>query len=268
MIMSRIARILLTLVALVGATATARGQMFPERRHIRSGNEHYEEQRMADAQKEYLAALLKDTLSVEAHFNLGDALYATGDYAAAEEQFAKVAQMKGATPEQRATAHYNLGNAQFQQQKLQEALGSYKESLKLRPEDLEAKFNYAYTKELLKEQEQNQEQNQDQQQQNQNQNQNQNQDQNQEQNKDNSQGDNEQQQQPNEPEEGDGEQQPEPQEPQGDNPQPSEQPQAERPEPRPESQQMLDAVQAAEDKTREKVDEKRAVGVAASGKNW
>lgn len=262
--MSRIARILLVLVALVGATATARGQMFPERRHIRSGNEHYEEQRMADAQKEYLAALLKDTLSVEAHFNLGDALYATGDYAAAEEQFAKVAQMKGATPEQRASAHYNLGNAQFQQQKLQEALGSYKESLKLRPEDLEAKFNYAYTKELLKEQEQNQEQNQDQQQQNQNQNQ----DQNQEQNKDNSQGDNEQQQQPNEPEEGDGEQQPEPQEPQGDKPQPSEQPQAERPEPRPESQQMLDAVQAAEDKTREKVDEKRAVGVAPSGKNW
>lgn len=260
--MSRIARILLTLVALVGATATARGQMFPERRHIRSGNEHYEEQRMADAQKEYLAALLKDSLSVAAHFNLGDALYATGDYASAEEQFARVAQMEGATPEQRASAYYNLGNAQFQQQKLQEALGSYKESLKLRPEDLEAKFNYAYTKELLKEQEQNQDQNQNQDQQQQNQNQNQNQ------NKDNSQGDNEQQQQPNEPEEGDGEQQPEPQEPQGDKPQPSEQPQAERPEPRPESQQMLDAVQAAEDKTREKVDEKRAVGVAPSGKNW
>lgn len=257
---------MLVLVALVGATATARGQMFPERRHIRKGNEHYQEQRMADAQKEYLAALLKDSLSVAAHFNLGDALYATGDYASAEEQFARVAQMEGATPEQRASAYYNLGNAQFQQQKLQEALGSYKESLKLRPEDLEAKFNYAYTKELLKEQEQNQDQNQNQDQQQQNQNQNQNQDQ--DQNKDNSQGDNEQQQQPNEPEEGDGEQQPEPHEPQGDKPQPTEQPQAERPEPRPESQQMLDAVQAAEDKTREKVDEKRAVGVAASGKNW
>ncbi|MBO5661456.1 MAG: tetratricopeptide repeat protein [Tidjanibacter sp.] len=265
--MSRIARILLVVVALVGATATARGQMFPERRHIRKGNEHYEGQRMADSQKEYLAALLKDTLSVAANFNLGDALYATGDYAAAEEQFARVAQMEGATPEQRASAYYNLGNAQFQQQKLQEALGSYKESLKLRPEDLEAKFNYAYTKELLKEQEQNQDQNKDQnQQQNQDQNQQQNQDQNQDQNRDNSEGENDQQQQPNEPEEGEGEQQP--QNPEGDKPQPSEQPQAERPEPRPESQQMLDAVQAAEDKTREKVDEKRAVGVAASGKNW
>ena len=259
--MSRIARILLVVVALVGATATARGQMFPERRHIRKGNEHYEGQRMADSQKEYLAALLKDTLSVAANFNLGDALYATGDYAAAEEQFARVAQMEGATPEQRASAYYNLGNAQFQQQKLQEALGSYKESLKLRPEDLEAKFNYAYTKELLKEQEQNQDQNQNQQQ-----NQDQNQQQNQDQNRDNSEGENDQQQQPNEPEEGEGEQQP--QNPEGDKPQPSEQPQAERPEPRPESQQMLDAVQAAEDKTREKVDEKRAVGVAASGKNW
>lgn len=255
--MSRIARILLVVVALVGATATARGQMFPERRHIRKGNEHYEGQRMADSQKEYLAALLKDTLSVAANFNLGDALYATGDYAAAEEQFARVAQMEGATPEQRASAYYNLGNAQFQQQKLQEALGSYKESLKLRPEDLEAKFNYAYTKELLKEQEQNQ---------NQQQNQDQNQQQNQDQNRDNSEGENDQRQQPNEPEEGEGEQQP--QNPEGDKPQPSEQPQAERPEPRPESQQMLDAVQAAEDKTREKVDEKRAVGVAASGKNW
>ena len=42
------------------------------------------------------------------------------------------------------------------QQKLQEALASFKESLKLNPGDLEAKFNYAYTKAMLDNQQNNQ----------------------------------------------------------------------------------------------------------------
>ena len=65
------------------------------------------------------------------------------------------------TDDERAQAFYNLGNAQFKQQKYKEALESYKQSLRLNPSDQEAKYNYAYTKRLLQKQ-QNEDQNKDQ----------------------------------------------------------------------------------------------------------
>ena len=257
--------IVLLIVALAVSVASY-GQKYPERRHIRGGNGLYERQRFADAEKSYRKALQRDSLSVEGAFNLGDTHYATENFAAAEEQFRKVAERKeGVSDAQRAAAYYNLGNAQFQQQKLDEALESYKQSLKLNPSDLEAKFNYAYTKALKDQQEQNQDN-----QQNQNNNQNQQQDgKNDQQQNDKNQQNNQDQQQPEGQQGQDDQQQPE--EPQGDKPKPSEQgEQQQQPQagPSKENEQLLNAVQAAEDKTRDKVDAEKVVGVARSGKNW
>ncbi|MBO5805748.1 MAG: tetratricopeptide repeat protein [Tidjanibacter sp.] len=240
----------LMLVVLLGICGPAYGQMFPERRHIRKGNRLYEEQRMDEAQKSYREALQRQPNSVEATFNLGDSQYAKGEYEAAESTFADLLESDKVDDNIKAKAYFNRGNAQFQQQKLSEALESFKESLRLNPADLEAKYNYAYTKKLIEQQENNQNQQQDQQQQNQDQNKDQNQDQNSNNNDD--------------------EQQPEqPEQPEGDKPDPSEGSEP-RPEegPSPESEQLLNAVQAAEDKTREKIDAEKAVGVARSGKNW
>lgn len=257
------------IVALVLGVGVARAQQFPERRHVREGNSLYERQRFADAERSYRKALQKDSLSVEGAFNLGDTHYATGNFAAAEEQFRKVAERtEGVSDKQKADAYYNLGNAQFQQQKLQEALESYKQSLRLDPANLESKFNYVYTKELLKQQEQ--QNNQDQQQNNQ-----QNQDQQQNQNDQQQQQDNNQQQQPEENKGDNGQQndkeQQQPEQPEGEKPKPSEgAEQGEQPQagPSKESEQVLNAVQAAEDKTRDKVEGEKVVGVARSGKNW
>lgn len=246
------------LAVMLCVSYVAQGQQFPERRHVRKGNSLYGEQRMEEAQKEYRTALQRDSLSVEARFNLGDAQYAMGDFEAAENSFrGLVERNERMTPEQKAKAYFNLGNAQFQQQKLQEALDSYKESLKLHPEDLEAKFNYAYTKAMMQDQQQNQNQNQNQNQQQQQQNQNNNEQNNQQQ----------QEQQSPEQQQPEGEQ---PEEPEGNKPEPSEagDEREQQAAPRPESEQMLDAVQAAEDKTRDKVDAERAVVVGRSGKNW
>lgn len=263
--MNRAVKYLLLLLTLCVASA-AYGQKYPERRHVRKGNRLYEEQRMEEAQREYRSALQKEAQSVEAKFNLGDSQYAMGDFEGAANTFTELLEKyPDLSPEVKAKTHYNLGNAQFQQQKLEEALESYKSSLRLNPSDMEAKFNYAYTKAMLENQ-----QNQDQQQNQQNKDNQQNQD------KQNNQ-DNQQQQQQPENQEGDGEQQPQdgkdnqqPEQPQGDKPEPSDEGEEPRevPEPRPESEQMLNAVQAAEDKTREKVDAERVVGVARSGKNW
>lgn len=258
--MSRVLKYLLPLLALCVAT-TAYGQKYPERKHVRRGNSLYEEQRMEEAQKEYRTALQKEAASVEGKFNLGDSQYAMGDFESAENTFRELSEYPNLADDVKAKTLYNLGNAQFQQQKLEEALESYKSSLRLNPKDMEAKFNYAYTKAMMENQQNDQNQQNNQNDQNQD-----NQDQQSEGGEDNEQGDNEQN--PNEqpqPEEQQGE------EPQGEKPEPSDQneePQ-EAPAPRPESEQMLDAVQAAEDKTREKVDgEKAAVMMPRSGKNW
>ncbi len=253
-------------VAGVALSASAYAQKFPERRHVREGNGHYESQRFADAEKAYRRALQKDSLSVEGAFNLGDAHYATGNFAAAEEQFRRVAERKeGVNNEQKAAAYYNLGNAQFQQQKLDEALESYKESLKLNPSDLEAKFNYAYTKAMKEQQEQNQDNQQNQQ------NQDNKDQQNNQQQQDNNQQQNQQQDNNDQQQGQDDQQQQQPEQPEGDKPKPSEgadqQPQSQV-GPSKENEQVLNAVQAAEDKTREKVDAEKVVGVARSGKNW
>ena len=250
--MSRCVRYILVALLMTLST-TAYAQIYPERQEVRKGNSLYGSQRMEEAQRSYRNALQLDSLLVEGSFNLGDAQFATGDFVTAENTFKSLLENKRLTDEQKAKTYYNLGNSLFQQQKLQEALDAYKSSLKLNPKDMEAKFNYAYTKKLL-EQQQNEDQNQQQQNQNQN---NQNQ-----QGDDNQEGDEEQQPQ-------DGQDQPQPQEPEGDKPEPNEEPESgEQPQPRPESEQMLNAVQAAEDKTREKVDAEKVVGVGRSGKNW
>ena len=268
---SNLLRVLCVAVMVAVSCGVAVGQQLPERKHIRRGNRLYEQQRMAEAEKEYREALQLDSMSVEGLFNLGDAQYASGAFEAAEGSFKSVAERKsGVTDQQRAAAYYNLGNSQFQQQKLQEALASFKESLKLNPGDLEAKFNYAYTKAMLDNQQNNQNQNQDQNQQNQDNNQNQssqhNQDQQQNQDNNNQQQNSNGGEQP--PQQGE-----QPEQPQGEKPKPSEQgqQQEQRPEqgPRKESEQMLNAVQQAENRTREKVDEQqKGVVVGRSGKNW
>ena len=50
---------------------------------------------------------------------------------------------------EKVNAFYNLGNALFKKQKLQEALEVYKEAMRADPADMDAKFNYAYVKKLL-----------------------------------------------------------------------------------------------------------------------
>ena len=51
---------------------------------------------------------------------------------------------------------YNLGNSLLKANKLQESIDAYKSSLKLRPDNPEAKYNLAYAQDLLKKQQEQQ----------------------------------------------------------------------------------------------------------------
>jgi hypothetical protein len=281
--------IIFTVLALLCVT-TLSAQKMPERGLVRKGNRLFDKERYTQSADAYQHALNHDSTSFEARYNLGNTMirramadttaYADPQSSAAKMSQGFISQAEGLlqaaaadslrTADERADAYYNLGNSQFIQQKLQEALKSYRQSLVLRPDDMEAKYNYALTKKLLEQQQQqqqnqqNNDQNQDQQQdENQNQDQNQqgnnNQDQNQNQDK-NDQNDNKQDKNEDQQGGGDQEHKEQPQQPQGQKPKSgmSEEQQ----------QQLLNAIQAQEDKTQEKLDEKKKGIIIRGKKNW
>lgn len=274
-----------TMMLLVTTTLLSAGlyaQQHPERHHIRSGNRAYEELEFEKAEQAYRKATVKTPGVAESGFNLADALYKQGRYEEAENTLKTLTSKENSLlPAQAAQAYYNLGNAQFAQQKLSEALESYKQSLRLNPDDKEAKYNYVYTKKLLdKNQNNNQNNNQNQNNQDnndQNQNQNQNNQNNPDQNNQNGDGNDNQNNQDNSQnpndnngqdnnnnnndQNGQGEDNPTPPSKGGQSPQKSGISQQE-------AEQILNAIQGQEDKTREKVDAQKAVAVGRSGKNW
>jgi len=245
----------------------------PERSLVRKGNRHFAKGRYDRSADLYRRALESDSTSFEAAYDLAGAMIRTERNDEAERLLAAAAADSLRSDAERAEAYYNLGNAQFAQQKLQEALKSYRRSLTLNPDDMEAKYNYAYTKKLLENQNQDQNQNQ-----NQDQNQDKNKDQDQNQNQDQGGGDNggdrNQDQNPdgNKDNEG-GDNNSDDGEDKNDDRNGGENDSGQKGRPRSgmseqQQQQLLDAIQAQEDKTQEKLDEK-AKGVVVRGrKNW
>lgn len=270
-------RTALSVVLLLCLHTSLSAQLFPERKHIRSGNKAYEALDYTTAEQDYRQAQIDTPASPEAAFNLADALYKQGRFEEAENTLKALSEKpETLTAEQAAKVYHNLGNAQFQQQKLSEALESFKQAQRINPDDLETKYNLAYTKKLLEEQ-----QNDDnQQQQQQDDNQQQGGDNNQDQNNNDQNQDNNQDQNDNQNNEGNNDQQ----DNEGDNPNDQDgdgkDDRMEDTPPPPsrdygdsrvnqaEAEQMLNAVQQQEDKTREKVNAQQAVTVAPSGKNW
>lgn len=257
--MQKFLYICLFLFACAGASA----QQMPERGQVRKGNRLYNKGEYKESVERYDRALALDPKSFEAGYNLGNALYKAEMFDKSEQVLQKVSADSLRSDEERAEAFYNLGNAQFQQKKYKEALASYRQSLRLNPSDMEAKYNYAYTKRLLDEnkdggggddQNKEKDQNKDQQQNGQNSDQQDQQGQPDEQPGDKNDG--QEQQNPAQPEPGDEDNNAEQTPPQ---PQPgiSEQ----------EQEQMLDAIQAQEDKTQEKLKEKQGV-IVRGKKNW
>lgn len=303
--MKRIVYLIFTLAVTLFVTTEAQAQKWPERSRVRRGNRAYERLDYDRAEERYREAQQLSDTCFEATFNLGDALYKQQRFDEAEKVFTALAADSTRNNLDRAHSYYNLGNSLFQQKKYQEALAAYKRSLRLNPADLETKYNYAYTKKYIEDnqqgggggggnnnQNQNQndqnqqgggqnDQNKDQQNDQQNQDQqgdgDQNKDQNQDQNKDknqDNQNNNDQKDQNSDQNKDDQQGENDPQNGEND-PQDGEgDPQQGDGEPQPsglsqnDAERMLDAIQGEEDKTRDKVNAKVGQGVVRSGKNW
>ena len=261
--MNRIKYILTTFL-LLAAMANATAQV--DKRDVRRGNRDFRKENFKEADIDYRKALVKDSTSVAANYNLANTLFRQGDMEQAKKMLERVKDSAPAT-ESAADYYFNLGDVAIALQDWQGAVDALEQSLLINPGDLQAKENYIYAKKKLENQQnqqnqQNQNQNQDQNQDQQNQDQ-QNQDQNDQQNQNNEDKKDQEQKDDNQNQNDqnkDQQDQQKPQQSQGQEPKIS--PQA--------AQQMLQAIQAKEKETQDKVNKEKAQALKSrqKEKNW
>ena len=237
-----------------------------DKSEVRKGNREYRKGEFKEAEIDYRRALVKDSLSFAANYNLACDLYRQEQYDEAGNYMKKIADQAAASARE-SDYYYNLGDIALAKQDYKGAVDAFEKALLLNPGDLDAKENYVYAKMMLQNQQnqqnqdnQNQDnqdnQNQDQDDQNQNQDQKQN-DQNQD-NQDQKQNDQNQDQNNNQDQSND-------QNRQNQSPQQQDakiSPQA--------AQQMLQAIQAREKETQDKVNREKAAAMKSrqKEKNW
>jgi Ca-activated chloride channel family protein len=131
-----------------------------DKKFIRQGNREYEKNNFSDSEVSYRKAIDKNKQSPDAVFNVGDALYKQNKFEDAGKQFIENIN-QNADKNKKSAGLYNLGNSLLKANKVQESIDAYKGSLKLRPDNKEAKYNLAYAQDLLKQQQEQQQQQQD-----------------------------------------------------------------------------------------------------------
>ena len=257
-------RYIIAILSLLVAVTQGYGQV--DRRDVRRGNRDFRKENFREADIDYRKALVKDSLSVAANYNLANNLYRQKDIEQAKAALERIGEIAPEI-EQAADYYYNLGDVAIAQQDWQGAVDAFEQSLLRNPGDIDAKENYIYAKQMLQNQQNQQQQNQDQNQDQQNQNdQNDNQsDENDQDDKDKDNKNDQNDQNPDDQKDQDGDQkkdqnQQKPQQNQGQ--QPKITPQA--------AQQMLQAIQAKEKETQEKVNKEKAEALKSrqKEKNW
>lgn len=214
-----------------------------DKRDVRAGNRKFRKGEFKEAEIDYRKAVLKDSTSMKAQYNLASSLYRQEDYEGAGKALSAIAP-EGAP----ASCHFNSGDVALKRKDYAAAVQAFRNALLLNPDDLDAKENYIYAKKMLQNQ---------QEQQNGGGGQDENQDRNQDQDKNQGQNRQDQNQQGNQDKQDNGDGQQGQQQPQaGISPQ--------------QAQQMLKAVQAKEDETRSKVEKEKAALLQSrqKEKNW
>ena len=250
------------MLLLAGVPALAQ----PDRHDVRRGNRSFAKGQWSAADISYRKALMADSTSVAANYNLASVQYRQEDYQGAAQSLQRIQQTAPST-EHGADYYYNVGDVALQAKDYKTAVEAFMQSLLRNPGDLDAKENFIYAKKMLENQQQNQDQNQqdqNQDQQDQNQDQQQQQDQNQDQQQDQDQNKDQQDQQQ------DQQQNQQDRQDQQDQNQ-EQQPQEARGELSPQqAQQILQAMQDQEKQTQDKVKKEKAAVFKSrqKEKNW
>ena len=235
-------RLINTVFLLIISSAVSFGQN--ERKLVREGVKDYAGNQHAEAEVNFRKALDAKPGLYEAEYDIANSLYKQKKYTESAAEFEKLIQ-KTEEPQKRADLYHNLGNSQLMAQQFEKGIEAYKNSLRIRPDDEDTRYNLAYALQKMKEQEKKQ-QEQDK--------------------KDQEQDKKEQEQDKKEQEQDKKEQEQDKQEQQKEQQQEQQQEQEISKE---EMEQMLNAVQNQEKEVKDKADKKKAVArPAATEKDW
>ncbi len=120
------------------------------------GLNNYKNKKFKEAKEYYEQILAARENDAAANLGLGASQYQLGDIPNAAKSFENA--LKSENPNIQDRAYYNLGNALYNQQRMEESIAFYRKALELDPDDNDAKFNYELAKYIVQQQ---QEQNKD-----------------------------------------------------------------------------------------------------------
>ena len=145
-------RKLLTFLLLLASVA-AFAQV--DKKDVRRGNRQFAKAKYGDADISYRKGLNADSTSVVAAYDLGNNLYRQGNYAEAGKFYQQALRHASETRNQKKRSvqgfdtFFNLGDAALQQKQYRAAMEAFVQALVIDPDDMEAKENYVYARKML-----------------------------------------------------------------------------------------------------------------------
>jgi Ca-activated chloride channel family protein len=129
---------LLSLIGIFILSGVSYGQVW--RDSLQSARNAYFSKKYDLAARAYLHAEKELNGKTDLSIEKGQNAYRNGNYTGAADQFKKCLK-KAKTIQNKVQANYNLGNAYFKQKRYQEAIRSYKNTLRIDPFNKEARYN-------------------------------------------------------------------------------------------------------------------------------
>lgn len=119
----------------------------------REGITAYEDSAYSDAELSFRKAYEADTTSLAAVYNIANTLYKQDKYNEAGKLFEE---LSSSVEEKKylSEIHHNLGNSFLKKQEFDKSIEAYKNALRLAPGDDETRYNLAYAKAKLQQQQQ------------------------------------------------------------------------------------------------------------------
>lgn len=122
-----------------------------DRHEVRRGNRLFGKENWKEAELSYRKALVKDSLSVAGRYNLASTLYRQDNFEGAREVMQSFEGQQMSSDQS-----YNAGDIALQLKDYAGAVEAFRNSLLLNPGDLDAKENYIYAKKMLENRQQQQ----------------------------------------------------------------------------------------------------------------
>ena len=132
-----------------------------DRKVIRQGVKAYEDGNYSEAEVQFRKAGDLNQESFEADFNTGTAMYEQEKFEETVKQYEGLVE-QSEDPETLASVWHNIGNSYLEAGQYAPSIEAYKNSLRNNPADNDTKYNLAYAKQKLEEQQQQDQENKDQ----------------------------------------------------------------------------------------------------------